>query len=253
MFHLAAWAASLGTTADTDITAATDDILTIQNSHFVLAQEMKLIAALAMSATLSRAKIASPTMRQIASPFIRPIRVAATPGDNVNMWLLDHSPFSIKPYEEIQVQATSAIAMGTEPFAAFAWLQDNFVPIPTGNIIPLRFTSSTAAVSNTWTTLSLTFADTIPTGRYAAVLSECQSTNARAHRWIFSNQVWRSGFPSFTALSQRLPYAIEKGQFGVMGYFNSNDLPRFQVFVNGTDNAHEGYLHAVRIGNIYGG
>lgn len=250
MFHTMAWAKTVDSTADTDMTPVTDDIVSIQNSHFVLSQEMKLIAAMAMSATLTRAKLASPSMRQIASPYIRPINVAAIPANNANMWLLDHSPFTLKPYEEIQLQVTSGVAM-TEPAAGLAWIQDNYVPIPSGNIIPLKIASTTAAVSNTWTTLSITFADTIPTGRYAAVLSECQSTNARAHRWIFSNQMWRPGFPSFAALSSRLPYAIEKGQFGVMGYFNSNDLPRLQVLVNGTDAAHEAYLHVVRVGNIY--
>lgn len=251
MYHLAAYTASIGNTADTDVTALADDILTIQNSHFVLTQPMGLIAAMAMSATLSRAKLASPTMRQVASPFIRPITVAAIPAANPNMWLVDDNPFRLVPYEEIQCQATSGVAM-TERFTALIWLQDVMTPIPSGNMIPLRLTSTTAAVANTWTTVTATFADTIPTGRYAMIESECQSTNAQAHRWIISNQYWRPGMPSMAALGSRLPYSITKGQWGVMGYFNSNDLPRLQVLCNGADAAHEAYLHVVRVGDIYG-
>lgn len=250
MFHTAAYTIALGSTADTDVTALTDDILAINNSHFTLTQPMGLMAAMAMSATLSRARLASPSMRQIASPWIRPINVLALPGTNANMWLLDHSPFTVPAWEEIQCQATSAIAMGTERFNALVWLSASYDPIPNGNIIPLRWTSSTAAVANTWTTLTITFADTIPSGVYAAVFSEQFATNAIAHRWIFSNQIWRPGFPSFATVGLRLPYAISKGQWGTMGRFRSNDLPRVQVLNNSTDATHEGYLCVVRVGSL---
>jgi hypothetical protein len=82
------------------------------------------------------------------------------------------------------------------------------------------------------------------------VMSECQSTNAIAHRWIIPNQIPRPGFPSFAALGSRLPYAMSSGQLGLMGSFRSNDLPRPQLLVNGTDNAHEGYLYVIRVGNL---
>lgn len=249
MYHLCAYAETIDNTADNDITAVVDDILTIQNSHFVLSQEMGLFAAMAMSATLSRTRIQSPSMRQIAGPFVRPIIVSATPGNNANIWLLDRNPFRIPPFEEIQVLATSGVAM-TEPFAALLWLGDRLEPSPAGNVIPLRWTSTTAAVANAWTTLTITFTDALPSGVYTIVGSECQSTNGRAHRWIIPNQYWRPGMPSITALSQRLPYAMALGQFGVMGRFRSNDLPRPQVLANGTDNAHEGYLYAIRTGNL---
>lgn len=252
MFHLAAYIHATTPATDVDQPALSDDILTIQNNHFVLQTPMSLIAAAAMSATLTRARLASPSMRQIANPYIRPINVAAIPAANPNMWLLDYNPFRIPPFEEVQALLTAAPAM-TEPAATLIWLQDQMTPMPSGNCIPLRVTSTTAAVANTWTSLTITWQDTIPTGRYAMVLSECSSTNARAHRWIFSNQLWRPGHLSFAAVGSRLPYAVSKGQFGLMGFFNSNDLPRLQVLVNGTDNAHEIYAHVIRTGNIYGG
>ena len=250
MFHLGAYFVSVGQTADTDMTAVTDDILTIQNGHFILSRPMGLLAAIAMSATLTRCKLASPSMRQIASPYIRPLNVALLPANNPNMWLLDHNEFMLQPFEEIQAQITSGLAMGNENARVGIWLRWANVPIPQGNIIPLRFTSTTAAVANAWTTLSLTFTDTIPAGVYAAVLSEHFSTTGTFHRWIFSNQEPRPGYVSFAAGSSRLPYAITKGQFGQMGRFRSNDLPRLQVLCNSTDSTHEGYLHVVRVGNL---
>lgn len=251
MFHLAAYTASIANTTDLDVAALTDDILTIQNSHFVLNQRMSLLAAFAASATLSRAKLASPSMRQIAPPWIRPINVALLPAANPNVWILDYNPFQIPPFEELQMQVTSGVAM-TERFTGLIWLADQITPVPTGNVIPLRWTSTTAAVANAWTSLAITFADTLPSGIYAMVMSEAQSTNAIAHRWIISNQLYRPGYLSFAALGSRTPYAMARGQFGNMGVFRSNDLPRVQVLANAADAAHEGYLHVVRVGNLGG-
>lgn len=249
MFHLSGYTVAIGTVADTDIPAIVDDIMTIQNNHFVLSQEHMLICAAAMSATISRAKLASPSMRQIASPYIRPVIAAAIPPANPNLWVLTQSPFRIPPFEEIQMQGTSGVAM-TERFTGLIWLSDGYVPAPPGNIIPWRWTGTTAAVANTWTTVTATFADTIPTGLYSIVGSEHFSTNGQAHRWIIPNQLKRPGTVSMAANSSRQPYATNLQQFGLWGTFRSNDLPRPQVLCNGTDNSHEGYLYIQRIGNI---
>lgn len=250
MFHLCAYTAAIDSTADTDVSALTDDILTVQNSHFILGDARTLSLAYAGSATLSRAKLASPSMRQIASPFLRPIAQSTLPASDPPCWYLLDQGFSLKPFEEIQVQATSGVAMGTERFYALLWTNRGYVQWPVGNPIPLRFTSATACVANTWTTLTVAFADTIPSGLYAMLLSEHFSTNAVAHRWIVSNQLDRPGHLSYSANTKRHPDAIQRGALGVMGQFRSNDLPRLQVLANSTDNSHEGYLYVARIGNL---
>lgn len=250
MFHLSALTVALGTVADTDVPAVPDQILAIQNNHFILTETMRLVLAWVGSATLTRAKLASPSMRQIASPYIRPVQAAVQPASNPPVWELLDNGFSIPPFEEIQMLATSGVAMGTERFTGLLWLAKNIDPAPVGNVIPLRFTSTTAGVTNVWTDLTLTWADTIPSGVYMMVLSEHFSTNAIAHRWLFSNQVWRPGHTSFAAESSRLNDLVQRWRLGSMGMFRSNDLPRFQALINGTDASHVGYAHCVRVGNL---
>lgn len=249
MFHLGAYFAAIDDTVDIDVPALTDDILTIQNNHFVLGQPLQLIGAAAMAPNMLRARLASPSMRQIANPYIRPIMTLATPGPNPNMWLLDYNPFVIRPFEEVQLLATND-ATGPENCYALAWLADAITPLPSGNIIPLRVTSTTTAVASTWTTLSVTFQDTLPGGAYAMVFSEHFADDAVAHRWIVPNQMWRPGFLSAVVIDNRQPYAISKGQFGLMGRFRSNDLPRLQVLCDGANAVHEIYLYVIRIGDI---
>lgn len=250
MFHLAAYFESIDNTANVDINAAVDDIIAIQNNHLILPQDMWLLAVAAMSATITNARLASPSMRQIANPFIRPLIAAAVPGSNPNVMILDHNPFRLTKGEELQITATSAVAMGSEDFTAFLWLADGKSPLPQGNVTPLQFTSTTACVADTWTSVALTWNDSLPSGRYAAVMSEHWSATGRGHRWIFSNQIYRPGYLSFTANSGRHPYAMGLGQFGLMGTFLSTDLPRLQVLAGTTDNAHTGNLYVTRLGPL---
>lgn len=250
MFHLAINTVALGVGTDLDVPALTDDVLSQQNSHFVLAQPLGLMGVMACSALLDRIKLVSPSMRQLATPYIRPINQATVGITNPNIALWNDHPYALNPFEELAVQATSTIGASTERFTMGSWLQYGINPIPSGGWTALRYTSTNAAVANVWTTLALTFADTIPSGVYAMLLSEHFSTNAQYHRWIVSNQVPRPGYPSFANAASRHPYAIAKGQFGLMGVFRSNDLPRLQVLCNGTDATHTGYLHVTRIGSL---
>ena len=250
MFHTAAYQMLLGVGTDIDVPAQTDQILTITNNHFILGSPMDLVAFQAFSALLDRVKLSSPTMRQIAAPYMQPIEDKTIASSNPNLVLMDATPFRIPAFEEIQCLATSTIAAATEQFTALLWLQDMHTPIPPGGWIPLRWTSTGTAVVNSWTSIPITFADTIPSGVYAAVMSECFSTNAIAHRWTFSGQFPRPGYPSQVDAFSRHPYAISKGQWGMMGTFRSNDLPRLEVMANVADAVHKGYLSVVKIASL---
>lgn len=246
-FHLAAYTELIDNTANTDVNALTDDVLTILNNHFILRQPMKLIAAWMAAATLSRARFDSPTIRFYGNPYVRPINVAALPANNPNMAWYDEKPIILPAGEELAVQATSGIAMGTERFTALAWLQTMRDPVPAGTPYSVRFTSTTAAVANSWTTLTITLESSLPTGAFAMVGSECQSTNQFAHRWIFDEQIERPGFLSITGLGNRQFWESYRQPFGTMGRFTNVALPRLQVLANGADATHEGYLTLVKL------
>lgn len=249
MYHLAAWFEALGTTANTDIQPVADQILSIDNNHFTFNQATQLLAAYASSATLSRARIQSPQTRQVSPVYIRPPTVSLLPPTDPNIMNLVRNPFVLQPHEEVAIEATSAIAMGTENFYALAWLTwMGTRPWPVGDIFPIRFTGTTTLTANVWSDVTVTFADTLPNGQYTAVFSECQGTTQIAHRWIFDNQVPRPGFFGFATLGLRQPNPFYEGQLGVMGEFPSYSTPRLQVLANAADTAQEGYLWVIRTG-----
>lgn len=248
MFHMSACTLALGVGSDFDMPVVSDDIIPSTNSHLFLQQPMDLIAALVFSPLMDRAKLTSPTLRQIAPPYLRPVFNGTTPPTNYNAGLFDDNPVRLPAFEEIQVLATSTIGASTERANALLVLRQVDEPIPPGGWTPLRFTATGTAVANAWTTLTTTFADSIPSGTYTMCISECFGTTQVAHRWVVSNQYWRPGFPSFTTAIMRHPYAVSKGQWGKMGSFKNTDLPRLQVLCNSADTAYTGYLSVIKTG-----
>jgi hypothetical protein len=247
MFHTLANFIAIGTTADTDVTPVQDDIVLIQNSHFVPPQDIQLLYSAAMSATLSRVKLSTPKTRVVTNPFIRPIIGAVKPASNPNIADYRLNPFHLRALEEISFLATSAIAMGTENLTIVTGLQISPDPMPPGDIFTLRGTSTTAAVANKWTSITVTWADNLPNGTYACVGSFHQSAQAQAHRLIFQGQNWRPGGLSMTNLTDRTPDMFVKGGLGVWGRFLQTAMPTPQVLCNAADAAHEVYLDLIRI------
>lgn len=247
MFHLLAYAASIAQTNFVDIAAISDQIITIQNGHFLPPKNMRLLAAAFLSATANRARIVSPKIRQVTtSDLIRPVNVGALPVDRHKLADFRNNPFLIMGLEELEVDGLQTSA-GNEDAAAFLWLTEGLVPPPAGDVYTFRGTSTTAAVANTWTDITVTWNDILPTGRYAVVGMECQATNQRAARLILPNQFYRPGCLAIAAIGDKSDDMFMKGGLGKWGEFESTDMPRVQVFNNGTDNAHVVMLDLVRI------
>lgn len=247
MFHLAAYTSTaLANTANTDIAALFDGILTIQNSHFILNQDMQLQLAAAMSVSLVRARLNSGTLRQINPSYVRPVSVATLPPTDPNVMDLRANPLTLSGREELQVEATST-QTGTEVFTALLALSPGpLQPAPRGNIIIARATSTTAAVANSWTQVAVTLETGLPVGEYAIVGGEYHATNAIAFRLTLDNQYWRPGFQGHATTGLRPHFAQLWGGLGEWGRFTNFSLPRFEVLNNSTDNSHTFYLHLIK-------
>lgn len=245
-WHVADYTVAIGTTANTDVPALSDDVLSIQNSHFILRSPMKLLWAHALSATLARVRFDSPTMRYYGNPFIRPINVAALPGNNPNIGMYSDHAIVLPAGEEIAIQGTSAIAMGTERLHVTLGLEDHFEPPPAGNRYTVRFTGTATATANAWTTVAYSLDQALPAGKFVMVDSELVSTTIVAHRWIFDEQISRPGFLGTAALGNRMPYEFYREMFGRMGAFWNTALPRLQVLCTAADTAQEGYCTLVK-------
>lgn len=247
-FHVAAYTATLGAGAqtDTDLTALTDNILYIQNNHFLPQVDSSIIWAITYGASVTRAKFQSPKIRQVNTAYIRPLNVNATPPTNPNMMLLDMGRLVVRGIEELQMLVSDS-AGGVRQTVAFG-LQFGRTEIPSGDVYNFRATGTTTVTANAWTACPLTFEVTPPLGTYAVIGAECISTTGQAFRLIFDGMYYRPGLPCVTGDGNRLLYKSMYGQFGVWGYFRTTNLPRLEILCNAADTAQEVYLECVRVG-----
>ncbi len=246
-FHVLGYEEAIDNTANTDLDAIPDEIITRQNDHFFPSEDMLLLWASAMSANMNRARIVSPTLRQITPPFIRPIIPAAVPASDDEAADYRDYPFRLTRLEELAVEATSDICMGTEQALAFLALSAGQVPTPAGNIFTIRGTSTTTSVALTWTTMTTTWADTLPDGRYAVVGLEAIGATLGAARLTFEEQIWRPGCLGATAVGNQSDDIFRKGRLGIWGTFNNYAFPQVQVLNTAAVSVFTWYMDIMRI------
>lgn len=245
-WHLAAYSGLVGTTANTAVAPVPDQILTIQNSRFFPGRTTNLFAAYAASTTITRARLVSATLRQIANPQIRPITRAVGGITDPNVMDLRNIPLSIPGLEELGMEATTGLAMGSEQVTGLIWMGDGLVPAPSGEVITVRLTGTTAAVANTWSDMTMTLDDSLGQGEYTIVGGDWFSTTAIAWRLILDGQMERPGGLGVAAIDRRGPLLNYAGYMGSWGRFRTTALPRFQLLAGAADATHELYLQVVR-------
>lgn len=246
-FHLVAFTGTVGQTSNTDLPAVTDDVLAVQNNHFLPQRDWQLLYAMAIGATINRARIVQPSYRQVVEPQIRPVVLGAAPGSDANVADYRQYPLRVRGLEELAVESTSDLAMGTERHFALVALLDAFEPLPQGDVYTIRGTSSTSAPANVWTTLAVNWDATLPEGEYALCGVYGIGNGAIAYRAILENQPWRPGLPAVQSVGQRHVFDGRKGALGVYGRFRNYALPQIQCLPNAALASHTIYLDLVRV------
>jgi len=245
-FHLAAYGASVANTGNVDVAAISDQVLAISNNHFLPQEDWNLVYAMALSTTMQRARIVSPTNRQITLPFIRPTNLGANPLTNPGMSIYANNPFRIRGLEELAVEVSQGGA-GNEQATVLVALQKNREPIPQGDEFTMRGTSSTAAVANQWTDITIAWADTLPAGEYVCTGLEYIGVVGLAARAIFENQVERPGVPAIVLETNRMLDDLYQPILGVYGRFKPTRMPIIQVLNSTTTATHAIYMSFIRI------
>lgn len=248
MHHTSVFLTAVGQTADTVLAAQTDQILPIDSSNsFLPPDPLMLLAAYAAGATLNRARFDSPRYRQIAQPFIQPTNLTLLPATNPNVQDFRDNPLRIPALSPFSVQATSALACGTEVTTCVVWLARDRVAAPVGDIYGLRATGATTVVAKAWSDVALTFTQSIVEGEYAVVGGNCFGATMIAWRLILDNQFYRPGGLGFATLGLRAPLFQYAGGLGNWGTFRNTSMPRLQVYCNAADTAQTLFLQVIKL------
>lgn len=252
--HLVAFTGSVGNTADTQLNALTDSVLSITNNDFLMQKDSRILMGWAGGATLTDARYNAPSMANYGDVYNHPVQHAATPTSNPPVWWTDYQPVKVKQNEELKVKINDGISgTGVERVTLLALLcQENDTPdpIPDGPIYTFRFTSTTTVVANTWSQLALTFTTTPPPGVYAVLDVHLTSANGQGYRLIFPPRIWRpGGLMNINQYDNRWN-AERPFLFGPIGYFKVPVYPLIEVLCNSTDSSFTGFMTVKRMGNL---
>lgn len=251
MWHMAAYTGTFAAAmTNTNIPALNDQVLTIRNAQFFVTQQFDLLWAAVMGPTLDAARIESPSLRLPAFPQIIPVTVGAVPGAEPRVDDYSRQPFRLSTREQLGVTGVDPAAAPGR-VTALLGLRANADPLPPGNIIKLRGTSTTAATANAWSTIEpVTYTNDLPDGLYALVGMTYFAANGQAARAIFSspgNNIYRPGCIANVAVGGQPFAGFMDGRYGKWGEFTADNIPNIEVLCNGATAVHEVELYIIKI------
>lgn len=247
MFHLVGYFEDVATGAGlVQIDAAVDEVLTRRNNNFYLNRDYDIIAAIGLGADLQRFQLQAPSFQGILNPYVRPFEDAETPPSNPQFADYTANPLRVRMGDELRVNMEHD-NVGTVGQIAFLALQERREPVPQGDVFTLRGTATTTLTINTWSTLTVTWDDTLPSGRYAIIGGVVQSATGQAFRLIIPGMNLRPGGACITDLGN-VGWPVQRwGRMGLWGMFDNSTMPEVQVFATTADTAQQIYLDIIRL------
>jgi hypothetical protein len=246
MFHTVAYTATGIAAADVDMTPIADNLMTVQNAHFMPQFDAKLVYAFVGGLTQTKAKIVAPTLRQICSQEIRPLDNAANPGNLPAIADYHLNPFTLKGLEEISIVMRNT---GTAVVQAVLGLSlTPIMPAPQGNIYTIRGTGTTAQAALGWSGVAVTWSDSLPTGTYLCVGLSAFAATCVAARLTFENQWERPGCIGNAAVTNQEWPLFHRGALGVWGSFHSYRMPSVEFLSVAADAAQTVFIDFIKVG-----
>ena len=246
MFHTVGYTGTGVANTDVDMTPIPDNLMVIQNAHFLPQFDAKLIYAYSGGLTQSRTRIVTPTVRQITTPQIRPLDNAANPGNLAGIADYTKNPFTLKALEEISVvmQNTSTAVCN----AVLGLSLTPIMPAPQGNIYTMRGTGTTTLTALGWSQVAITWSDSLPSGNYVCVGLSAASATCLAARLTFEGQWERPGCVGISGVTVQERSLFHNGNIGVWGNFHSYRMPSLEFLAVAADTAETVFLDFIKVG-----
>lgn len=245
-FTLVAWTENYTAAATMDaMTAVADPHVRVSGDDIWIPEALPFLAGYkALGSTLTAARIESPTLRTLTPIDVSPLDTAAKPTGANLMVKIFSNPKTVGGGEALNFRA-SVSASGRA--WGLAWLSDGPLAPVTGEVFTVKCTSATTLVANAWTNGALTFAQTLPRGRYAVVGMRALSAGLVAARLVFPGYAWRPGCVGYSAENNTEDPDFRGGRIGVWGEFDHDVPPTVDFLSTSADTSEVVYLDLIKI------
>lgn len=248
MFTLAAFSVSHASTALIITNAVADPHLTVISNRLVVPAALpNVVGAYANGADVARAQLQAPSTRAFINPELSPVDTNALPASPDRFIDYRFTPIQLVPNEQMEVDHANAAA-GANICRAGVWLADGPITPEAGDVRSERFTAAITGVAESWANGAITFADSLPAGRYRVVGGRAFGTTLTFFRLVFPGYPWRPGGLGVANATLVEPPEQRFGNFGAWGEFEHNAPPTLDVFCTAADAAQTGVLDLIKIG-----
>jgi len=247
MFTLVGYEQTVSNAVLTAITPIPDGTVAVTGNDIRVPVEVpNIVMAAAMINSVvatPRIQLVSPSLRAVFPVDVSPITnglVFPGPPGILQMW---DTPIPLAGLESLDALAQNGAAVVNR---CLVWLADGAIKPTGGKIYTIRATASATLVTATWVNSgALTFASTLPAGKYQMVGLRSLSANQVAARVFFVGYAWRPGVPAGAADATVGWPLFRWGNFGVFGEFLNTTPPTID-FLGVTDTAQTLYLDLIK-------
>ncbi len=195
-------------------------------------------------------RLESPSLRDLNRLVINPLNglgdADVEPSDPLAILDYSRNPRRLDVDEILQVIANSDTTA-----AAFQWcilaLGDGIQQPASGEIIKVHADGSTTVTARAWSTVTITFADTLPTGTYQVVGLRAFGASMVAARFVFKPGTWRPGCPGLDSQASMDYPIFRNGGLGVWGEFQQTTPPDIEVLCDLADTSQDFELDLIKV------
>lgn len=257
MFHVLAYGlATGGAVTLSDMTAATDQDFSQRNSHYILSEDYRLLAAFVTGATVTRVQSNIPHINYINPHVVYPINPSLTVAANPQPDDYREYPIVLPQNEELAFQVSDS---ASEQANLFLWIgtPEWNRQIPRGiQRFTAIATASVVTTANAWSApVTIAFTNTLRGGVYAIVGAECVAAATLVFRINFPRRklyMGRKTRPGSLATQTfgNAPQRFGRAWLGEWGRFNTFELPQIEAWANASATVtHTLYLDLVYLGD----
>lgn len=256
-FHFAAYSESLGSVTNSDLNAASDEVIQVRNSHLIFSEPYDVIAAYPNGDTLERVRFGNIALQYRGIQHLFPVNQDATIISRPEVSEYLNNRLRLPVNEEITLEATTN-AVGPANANVGLWLaKPEWNPAePFGEDIGwVRGTVVIAAgAANAWTApVAIVLERDLFNGVYAVVGAQVVAPNAEYFRMQFRTQdggngrQHRPGGLVMNSLAD-VPWYMQSKGLGEWGRFATYELPSIQTFEDTAGGTYEVRLRLKYLG-----
>jgi len=241
-----AYRKSLKTQVLTELDPIADPHLRYEGTKFFVPALNKLVGILCFSDSPRSAYIESPTIRSKFPYFLEHIGDSIPPVAKEDFIDRFENPLELTVDEPLIVKASVEDTATEHDVVAVLLLGDGDLSRPEGEILVVKGSVSVSAEAFTWANGQISFAETLPAGRYALVGAVPVASNLIGVRFLFQGHPWRPFIPGVQSLAHR-QHDRFLGNCGVLGEFDARSPPSVDVLASSSLTSVDIYMYLIKL------